>query len=412
MRVWMLGLALLAGCFDVEPFFRCARQDQCVSQGTGGFCEDSGYCSFPDSTCVGGARRYGSAPDPFGDQCVGEAADLSALSDLPAPADGGALDAAVDLSVTTGVCPYPQLLITVEDLEVAPATPIGELRRFSIPASGPLQACNPLNGSGLLAPLPQAVALISMDRLAVAGSDKITVLEPSTDTVRFTWDTGAQLVPIDVAPLDNAGDPQLAVGLRQAAAFPPYLYSLILYKEGTAAPVRSWLASALGLPAVLGFAADPWNAARLMMLDEPRALEFVDPLAPAVTPYFGEPGGIGFHSLGALRNGPGARVIWTARNTYNGFYTGNDANGPSVDAGPYLVGPTQCSGCDMLHAVPDPTDGKRAFVLCDTGGALNSRIVYRATWAGIGIVNGSCQPVFDGSQLRAKQRLTHLALAL
>ncbi len=415
MRALVAMVALLVGCYDVGLYYHCSADVQCISEGRSGVCELSGFCSFLDDSCAGIARRYGEAPAPFGGQCVGDVpVDLAEVADLTGVADlSTSTDGAPDFAGFDPLCPSPQLLISVEDLETS--QPLGEVRRFSIPLAGPVQPCSTLTGSGTLAPLAQAVVRITPDRIAVAGNDKVTLIDPSTDSVLDSWSTAAQSVPIDVAPIDNAGVLQVAVGLRQSAAFPPYLSSLVLYQEGMSTPARSWSASSLNLSQVLAFTIDPWNVHRLMMLDEgsAQALEFVDPIAPLVTPYKTEPGGIGFHSLAAYRDGAGARIIWTARNTYNGYYTGNDPAGP-IDGGtgPFLVGPTQCGGCDMLHAVPDPTDYKRAFVLCDTGGALNSRVVHRATFAGIGMVNGTCVPVFQGNQLRAKQRLTHLSIAL
>jgi hypothetical protein len=418
MRVLAAAVLLLSGCFEVELYFRCNHDSQCFTGTYSGVCEQpAGYCSFPDNTCAGPQRRFGHAPSPWGHQCVGAISNTdAAVSDMPPSTDGGTDGAQQpdDLAITSHLCPTPNLLITVEDQET---NGVGEIRRFTIPVSGPVQPCSTLTGSGQLAALPQAVARVGLDRLAVAGSDKVTVIEPSTDTIRATWTTGANLVPIDVAPLDAAGSASIAVGFRPTTAFPPYMSSLVLYREGVAAPVQTWAAATLGLGAVRAITVDPWNASRLMVLDErsptPQALGFVEPLSAAVTPYFNMPGGIGFHTLAAFSSGAGARIMWAARNTYNGYYTGNDPAGP-VDggSGPYLVGPTQCGGCDMLHAVPDPSDAKRAFVLCDTGGALNSRVVQRATWTGIGMVNGSCLPVFQGNQLRTKQRLTHLAIVM
>ena len=77
------ALALALGsCASLRGGFACTRDDQCGDQGTGGACEASGYCSFPDLTCASG-RRYGAwAGGGLRLVCVGEE-----------PHDGGQADA-------------------------------------------------------------------------------------------------------------------------------------------------------------------------------------------------------------------------------------------------------------------------------------------------------------------------------
>jgi hypothetical protein len=252
--------------------------------------------------------------------------------------------------------------------------------------------------------------------VVVAGSAYVNLIDPATDAITGGFGPSPGLDAIDVAPNQAAGKQQLAVGFRLTAANPSNpsgLYELDLFDPVTTAVTRIQ-ATALGLGSVLAFAADPWDATRLMMLDphtpNPQALETVDPLAPSVTPYFAEPAGIGFHSLAIAPIPTGTGIMWAAQNTYNGYYTGNEPLGDG-GAGPFLWGPIVCSGCNMIHAVPDPTDGNRAFVLCDAGGAVNTRIVYRVTRpSGAGNIQGSCVPVFNGTQLGSTMQLTHLAV--
>jgi len=72
-----LALVCLAGC-SLGDSYHCARDSQCVSGGTSGTCEASGYCSFADASCSGG-RRYGKwAPAPLGSACVPPGGDLGA----------------------------------------------------------------------------------------------------------------------------------------------------------------------------------------------------------------------------------------------------------------------------------------------------------------------------------------------
>ncbi len=64
----LAGLTL-ASCSSPSNF-ACSEDTQCVSGGVSGFCEDAGYCSFPDPSCPSG-RRYGNAaPDLLAQTCV------------------------------------------------------------------------------------------------------------------------------------------------------------------------------------------------------------------------------------------------------------------------------------------------------------------------------------------------------
>jgi hypothetical protein len=428
MRRLAVSLALLpwlaaSGCFDLSLFFACDDSSQCHRRGMGGLCQPNGWCSFPDISCQSGQRYGEAAPSPFGGQCVSEAGDGGA-GDLAVP-DLSANDLSVvdgsasDLVTTDGnivpACSFPQLLISVDDLSASGG--VGQVRRFFIPPAGaPPVDCGILNGSGQLDARAEVVGSMPGARIAIAGRNKVTVLNVTSDSVAATWSAPPSLYPIDVARIRVGSDSRFAVAWALQAS-PTYMYELDLYQPGTTTPTNTWLASTLGLGKLRAMTIDPWVDTRLMVLDErtptPQALELVDPIAPVLTPHFDEPAGIGFHTLAAIPDGTsGARIVWSARNTYNGYYSGHTATSPTADAGmPFLVGPTQCPSCDMLHAVPDPTAGNRAFVLCDTGGAVNSRVVYRATFAGIGMVNGSCTPLFQGNQLGALQRLTRLAIA-
>src|SRR5439155_24843778 len=101
------------------------------------------------------------------DRDLSSGADLSGI-DLSMPgADLAGIDfAGADLTqpaqpdlassdLARGVCDYPQLLVTVENLG-APGP--GKVLRYHIPALGPPTACSPLNGSGALGQFPQAAA--------------------------------------------------------------------------------------------------------------------------------------------------------------------------------------------------------------------------------------------------------------
>ena len=57
-----LCVALLGGCIQ-DGTFRCEPSSKCSDGTQMGFCEPTGYCSFPDPTCPSG-RRYGQFSSP------------------------------------------------------------------------------------------------------------------------------------------------------------------------------------------------------------------------------------------------------------------------------------------------------------------------------------------------------------
>ncbi len=84
-----LGLVVLTGWLCAAclrtPAYRCETSDQC---GDGGRCEGSGYCSVADSTCAGGFRWGGGAPDAG--ECVapgGDTIDVCLVQTRRAPTD-------------------------------------------------------------------------------------------------------------------------------------------------------------------------------------------------------------------------------------------------------------------------------------------------------------------------------------
>ena len=57
MVLRLLGFSVLLACARPAEEYRCEASSQCLRQGTGGFCEATGYCSFLDDGCATG-RRY------------------------------------------------------------------------------------------------------------------------------------------------------------------------------------------------------------------------------------------------------------------------------------------------------------------------------------------------------------------
>ena len=77
-----LAAALGCGCspYGSGGSFTCSADEQC---GAGGTCT-SGYCAFPDGTCMSG-MRYGDFSGSRSGQCVGESTiEDASVADVPA----------------------------------------------------------------------------------------------------------------------------------------------------------------------------------------------------------------------------------------------------------------------------------------------------------------------------------------
>jgi hypothetical protein len=96
--VVIAGILAAAGCAR-ETFF-CDTPEDCTSADGGGMCEETGYCSFPDTECETG-RRYGElAPSGLAGTCVpqsGGTGTTTSTSDEP-----GTSDPTVQPGSTTG----------------------------------------------------------------------------------------------------------------------------------------------------------------------------------------------------------------------------------------------------------------------------------------------------------------------
>ena len=65
---------LLAACKTSLQQYECASPQDCTQSGLAGTCEESGYCSFPDSSCESG-RRYGEQAGELSRQCTAAGRD-------------------------------------------------------------------------------------------------------------------------------------------------------------------------------------------------------------------------------------------------------------------------------------------------------------------------------------------------
>ena len=82
MRATWIVIALTTGCLR-QTEFRCETSDQC---GTGGTCEQVGFCSFADPDC---GRRFGPQAGTLANTCVGgvdggiDGMHVDAMTDTP-----------------------------------------------------------------------------------------------------------------------------------------------------------------------------------------------------------------------------------------------------------------------------------------------------------------------------------------
>ncbi len=69
LREVALAVCVLLGAGCQQETFFCDTPEDCASEGGGGACESTGYCSFPDPQCDTG-RRYGDlAPSGLAGTC-------------------------------------------------------------------------------------------------------------------------------------------------------------------------------------------------------------------------------------------------------------------------------------------------------------------------------------------------------
>lgn len=74
MRSWMLpALILVAACVRPSKVIgvSCDTAADCAVASVSGTCESTGFCSYPDVTCVGGQRYSPGAGDNLSNTCVG-----------------------------------------------------------------------------------------------------------------------------------------------------------------------------------------------------------------------------------------------------------------------------------------------------------------------------------------------------
>jgi hypothetical protein len=419
-------LLFCSGCFQFSAEFYCESDRQC---GHKGHCESTHFCSFDNTECASG-RKYGDiAPSRYAGKCVVDSTDLAGVDlagedlageDLSAQSDSGAdlaakSDGGVDLATELtfdlsgprpdGACGFPQLLVSVENLDTSG---VGEVLRFQVPPyPQALVQCTSLNGSGQMGQFPQAVAPFGPNQIAVAGRDKLTIIDTTQDTVIASWAQDPNATqPLDVAPISHGGQTYAALALAKKSAG-PYLYWLQLYQAGALTHSYEWLWSDLSVSTVVSMTTDTVDPTKLFIGDNrptnPLFEETLDPFVPSTTdrgaalaPY----GAGSLVSVSSIITGTSGMTAWVAD---NGVYVGRETAGGS--SGPFQNINCGCS-TSAIHAVPEPESLITvAIALCDNG-SPNGRTIERQRLNST--LPGICSRVFNGATLTGNMRLTHL----
>lgn len=104
---------LLGACVDLQAY-PCGDDAQCTRAGVQGYCEEVGYCSYPDPECVSG-RRFGELAAELSGRCTSEAttgtsdggSGSSATAVGESTQGGSSSSSSADSSEETGPPPLP-----------------------------------------------------------------------------------------------------------------------------------------------------------------------------------------------------------------------------------------------------------------------------------------------------------------
>ena len=316
------------------------------------------------------------------------------------PGGGGDGGAGGDAGMTA--CPLPVLLMAVEQLGGAGP---GRIMRFSLDASGSITPCSALTARGALPQQPFAVAHVPPDRVAAATRDGLYVIDFDDDIV---FSRSGTMFPVSVFPIKQGSVQHVAVGLWSQGTSNPEIDRIEVYRDGSSAPIV-WNAATVGFPQRFPMAAaapSPIDPGRFFALDEaiastPNAAADVDPFAQSKTSYVSYPAGRNLVSISSYLMGGQRRTVWVDESGNAIYYT------RELSGNPALSGPIKCAlTCNLVHAVPDPTDPVRFLALCEKTASIERDIVRFSS------TGGNCTVVYQGVDAGAQTRLAQLAVAL
>lgn len=367
----LLAVPWVASCYSpsfVECQVACGVGDDCpsgTSCGGDGFCHGRGnedvICPGPPP---GDAGSDGGGPVPDG----------------PLPVD----------------CPTPMLLVSIESFDNAG----GHVARFSL-AGGDFTRCSDLTGQGTLDDQPLALAFVAPDRVAVAGRDKLDLIDANSDAVIWTSPFLATQVPLDALLVGEGPMSRIAVGLFNPQTTND-LDPVELFDLADGQPAGN-LDTGISTRSV---ARDPRNPSLMLRL-RPDMFSAAE-LDPFTGDQLDNPPYVAARSDSLLRTVQASfsrppRIAWTGvrlNDNREGVYYLNDPDKGDNDQLP--LGPIRCDDLDRtyLRAIPDPTLNTRFFAVSELDG---SRQVVRFKSTG-----GACDVVLDGDELGPSRRIADL----
>jgi hypothetical protein len=145
--------------------------------------------------------------------------------------------------------------------------------------------------------------------------------------------------------------------------------------------------------------ASPLDPKHLLLLDNGASAADYDPWFNSRTTYVVSQA-VNLTTIAAAVQFGLNRVVWIDA-TANAVRYVRENNG-----NPVFLGPIACNlTCNLIHAVPDPTEPGTFLALCEHAGTTTRDIV---RWTSTG---SGCSVVYDGTTAGANTRLSRLAVA-
>jgi hypothetical protein len=321
-----------------------------------------------------------------------DASDDAAL-DAGGDSGGASLDlAGVDLTGFDGfvdTCPHPLLLGALEPLNGGTS---GSILRFTIGATG-LTPCTTLTGGGTLPEHIYATAFVPPDAVAAATTDGPWLVGVD-DVVRWSR-PAASVFPVDVAPVvDTMGNVQVAIGYWKGFTSQPEVDRVSIVPDAVGMETNQTFTGT-----VLSFSASPLDPKHLLLLDQIASASDYDPWLNSRSTYVMQEM-VNLTTISAAVQFGLTRVVWVD-STSNAVRYSNDSG-----TGPTFLGPIACNlTCNLVHAVPDPTEPHTFLGLCEHAGTTVRDVV---RWSSTG---GACSVLFDGTAPGPNTRINRLAVA-
>jgi hypothetical protein len=287
-------------------------------------------------------------------------------------------------------CPHPLLLAALEPLGSGPTS--GSILRFSVGAAG-LTQCTTLTGGGTLPLHVYATAFVPPDAVAVATTDGPWLVGVD-DVVRWSR-PASHVFPVDVTPIvDLMGKTQIAVGYWKGFTSTPEIDCIAIFPDAVGMETNQTFAGT-----VLSFSASPLDPKHVLLVDNLASAADYDPWFNSRTTYVMQEM-VNLTTISAAVQSGLNRVVWVD-STANAVRYSNENNGS-----PVFLGPIACNlTCNLVHAVPDPTEPHTFLGLCEHSGTTVRDIV---RWSSTG---GACSVVYDGTKPGANTRINRLAVA-